>query len=135
MKNFIRIIAVAAILLTGLVGCGESSDRRGVLSDQGKLAMEDLGQFLNGLPGDGKKPPSKMSEFIPLEPMAPVVGDMMKSGDVIYIWGSAIIPNSKSIIGHEKKVETDGGWVLLQDGTVKKMSADEFKSAPKAVKK
>jgi hypothetical protein len=38
------------------------------------------------------------------------------------------------VVAYEKKVPTEGGHVLLQDGTVKQMTAAEFQSAPKAKK-
>lgn len=44
-------------------------------------------------------------------------------------WGAPIEPGSVAVLAHEK----DGGFVLLQDGeTVKSLTADEFKAAPKA---
>ena len=36
------------------------------------------------------------------------------------------------VLAHEKKVPESGGYVLMQDGTVKEMSASEFGSAKKA---
>ena len=35
-------------------------------------------------------------------------------------------------LAHEADVAAKGGYVLMQDGTVKKMTAAEFQSAPKA---
>jgi hypothetical protein len=39
------------------------------------------------------------------------------------------------VVAYQKGVPTDGGFVLLSAGTVKKMTADEFSTAPKAGKK
>jgi hypothetical protein len=38
------------------------------------------------------------------------------------------------VLAYETEVPEKGGAVLMQDGTVKTMTADEFKSAPKAGK-
>jgi hypothetical protein len=38
-------------------------------------------------------------------------------------------------LAYEKATPTDGGYVLLSAGTVKKMTAAEFDTAPKAGKK
>jgi hypothetical protein len=130
MKSLLQLIPCLAVSLV-VLGCGGSSERKGTVDDPGKGAIEDFAQFLKNLPADGKKPPTKMAEFIPLEPMAPVAGEFLKNGSLVYFWGNGIGSGS-TIIAHEKKVPTEGGWVLLQDGTVKKMSADEFKTAPKA---
>ena len=41
----------------------------------------------------------------------------------------------KEIVAHEKNAPAEGGYVLLQDGSVKTMTAAEFAAAPKAGKK
>ena len=42
---------------------------------------------------------------------------------------------SDQVIAYEKQTPESGGRVLMQDGrTIKKMTADEFKAAPKAGK-
>ena len=38
----------------------------------------------------------------------------------------------KGVVAYEKKVPDEGGYVLLQNGNVVKMTVAEFKSAPKA---
>jgi hypothetical protein len=38
------------------------------------------------------------------------------------------------VVAYEKKAETEDGWVLLQDGSVKRMTAAELQAAPKANK-
>jgi hypothetical protein len=61
-------------------------------------------------------------------------GAAIRTGDVVYIWGAGYADGAKQVVAYEKKAPTEGGYVLLQDGTVKKMTADEFKSAPQARK-
>jgi hypothetical protein len=133
MMRISAALTAVVLVLAPLTGCGGGNARSGASVDSGKAGLEDFSQFLKNLPADGKKPPAKMADFTPLEPMAPVAGDMLKTGSLVYIWGSGIGTGS-AVIAYEKKVETEGGYVLLQDGTVKKMTADEFKAAPKAKK-
>ena len=40
----------------------------------------------------------------------------------------------EAVVAYEKQVPTDGGYVLLSAGSVKKMTAEEFAAAPKAGK-
>jgi len=60
------------------------------------------------------------------------------TGDVVVVWGAKMAGEGSSgsgtgeVIAYEKKVPTEGGFVLLTSGTVKQMTADEFKAAPKA---
>jgi hypothetical protein len=61
---------------------------------------------------------------------------MIKSGDLIVQWGASLSPEgdtASAILAYVKTVPEQGGYVLMQDGrTIKKMAADEFRSAPKA---
>lgn len=63
---------------------------------------------------------------------------------VISSWrGGATLPDTKEepgqstapeILAYGKEVPESGGYVLLLDRTVKKMTAEEFRAAPKAGK-
>lgn len=123
------------VILAGAVGlaagCG-GSETEGPEIGASKSALEDLGQMLKALAEEGQKPPAKLAEFSRVEPMIPVASPAIRDGSVVYLWGSAYEAGSKKVAAHEKKTPGEGGLVLLQDGTVVKMSAEEFASAPKA---
>jgi hypothetical protein len=112
-----------------IAGCTSASTIS--TDDARKLALEELGRMLKALPEDGRKPPTKLAELEPIEPMIPLAGPMIRNGDINYVWGAAYIAGGKNLIAYEKSAPTDGGYVLLEDGSVKKMSASEFQSAPK----
>ena len=97
-----------------------------------KDALGELSTLLKSLANEGKKPPSKLAEFDAVEPLMPVGGPAIRNGVIIYIWGTTLHESSTAIIAHEKVASTEGGYVLLQNGEVKKMTADEFNAAPKA---
>src|SRR5207302_4676815 len=101
-------------------------------SEHGKDGLEDLGRMLKMLADDGKKPPAKLAELEAVEPLIPVAGVSIRSGDLVYLWGTGYAAGSDKIVAHEKKTPAEGGYVLRQDGTVTTMTADEFRSAPKA---
>lgn len=128
-----RTFGSAIVLMAAAVACGCGGGDQLKTADQEKAALEDFAQFLKALPAEGKKPPSKMSEFEPLEPMAPMASESLRNGNVVYVWGAGLGGGS-AVVAYEKKAELEGGWVLVQDGTVRRMSADEFKAAPKAKK-
>src|SRR5690242_9556320 len=125
----------AVVVATGIgltAGCGGGSKGPGTADEGYKAALEELGQTLKSLAGEGRKPPAKMADLEPIEPMMAVAGPAIRSVDVVYLWGTGYAAGSNKVMAYEKKVPTEGGYVLLQDGTVKKMTADDFKSAPKA---
>jgi len=115
-------------ILLGCAGCASEA----IVDEPIRQGMEDFREFLKYLPTDGKKPPRKLSEFIPLEPIAPVAAEYVINGQLVYVWGSDLVEGGNRIVAYEKGVETNGGWVLIENGEVKKMTAEEFKSSSKA---
>ncbi len=61
--------------------------------------------------------------------------DRVQKGEFIVAWGvgrSTAPAAGTQIHVYEKKAPTEGGGVLLRNGTVKQMTAAEFSAAPKA---
>ncbi|MCS6864452.1 MAG: hypothetical protein RMJ56_11480 [Gemmataceae bacterium] len=84
--------------------------------------------------------PQKLSDLARFEHGYPLGYAAIKSGDVVVIWGAKAAPEGEvaagragqNIIAYEKQTPTEGGLVLLENGTIKRMTAEEFKAAPKA---
>jgi hypothetical protein len=58
---------------------------------------------------------------------------MIKSGELVVQWGAPLSPAGDAVLAYLKSVPDQGGSVLMADGdTIKTMTADEFKAAPKA---
>lgn len=61
--------------------------------------------------------------------------DRVASGEYVVVWGvgrSTAPGTGEQILVYEKKAPTEGGAVLLRNGTVKQMTAAEFNAAPRA---
>ena len=116
-----------------LVGCGPDTNTAPV-PPSNKDYLQELGDALKNMPPDIRKVPGKMSELDSIEPLIPSAGVAIRNGLIIYVWGASYQASSTSIIAYEKSVPESGGFVLLQDGTVKKLTAEEFKAAPKVKK-
>jgi hypothetical protein len=128
LRSFFNLIVVASFI--PLAGCSDTSKTQTGNSKKDHLA--DVGEMLKSLAEERKKPPSKLAELESVEPMMPLGGPAIRGGEVVYLWGAEYASGSNKIAAYEKKVPTEGGWVLLQDGSVKEMTADEFRAAPKA---
>jgi len=99
----------------------------------GKEGLLNLQQLLKSLAADMKPAPAKIADVEKVEPIYPGAYIALVQGNVVYSWGKSISSSaSDTILAHEKKVPESGGFVLMQDGTVKEMSAAEFGSAKKA---
>ena len=124
---------VLSVLVLGLaaIGCGGGKPPAVVASPKAKL--EEFAQMLRTMAGDKQAPPAKVADLESAEPLLPQSAEAFRSGELVYVWGTTLTGGG-AVVAYEKKAETEGGWVLLQDGTVKQMKADEFKAAPKAKK-
>jgi hypothetical protein len=79
--------------------------------------------------------PANMAQMEAYDPLYPTACVGLVRGEIAYQWGVGLNPAGKEkVLAYEKKAATDGGAVLMQDGTVKQMTAEEFKAAPKASK-
>jgi hypothetical protein len=96
--------------------------------------MEDVKQMLAFAAENKIKTPTRAADLEAVEPAGPLAGPAIREGTVVYAWGAPLAPGGKAVVAYEKKAETEGGWVLLQDGTVREMTADEFRAAPKVKK-
>ena len=123
-------VAVIAMGCGLVAGCADSTPI--VSKAPNKDALVEIGQMLKSLADEGRKPPTRPTELEPVEPMLPSATALIRDGTLVYLWGAAYAAGSDKVVAHEKKVPTEGGWVLLQNGTVKEMSADQFKTVPKA---
>ena len=139
MKRFfqtsitILFLVVVSVLATG---CGEPT-KTPAHQPTNQERLEEVAPMLKIVALDKKKPPNNIAELDPVEPLIPMTVQQIKNGEIVYIWGTTLTIGSNAsstIIAHEKSAGTDGGWALMQDGTVKKLSVAEFTAAPKAKK-
>ena len=79
--------------------------------------------------------PRKPEDFNDFVDSMPTAFQRVKDGEYVVAWGagrSAASGAGGQVLVYEKKAPTEGGAVLLRDGTVKQMTAEEFSVAPKA---
>ncbi|VTR94515.1 Uncharacterized protein OS=Singulisphaera acidiphila (strain ATCC BAA-1392 / DSM 18658 / VKM B-2454 / MOB10) GN=Sinac_5777 PE=4 SV=1 [Gemmata massiliana] len=127
-----RTLFVAAIAVTtcALVGC--SSDQPTGPSDDKKAALDEVYGLCQLRAEQGKPPAQKADDLRNYENAYPLGFAVVRSGEVVVNWGTAPAAGSESVLAYQKDVPTAGGWAVLQNGVVKRMTADEFKAAPKA---
>jgi len=114
-------------------GCGGGGNKGPAAKDY-QAPLTELGQALKTTAADRLPPPAKLAEFERIEPMAPTASTLVRSGELVYLWGAGYDPAGTKVVAFEKSAEGEGGWVLLQDGSVKRMTAAELRAAPRAGK-
>jgi hypothetical protein len=132
MKMRWNLWAVVVALGAGLTAGCTSTSTAGAIDNERKMALEEIGQMLKSVADEGRKPPAKLADLGAVEPYLPTAGARIRSGEVVYVWGAGYVAGGTELVAWEKVVPESGGYVLQEDGTVKKMSAAEFQSAPKA---
>ena len=79
--------------------------------------------------------PRKPEDFNDFIDSMPNALERIKQGEYVVALGigrSTAPGGAQQVLVYEKKAPTEGGAVLLRDGTVKQMTAAEFNAAPKA---
>jgi hypothetical protein len=79
-----------------------------------------------------QRPPKQPSELIKdYDAIYPEALRSVQNGQVTVLWGTAAGRGSTAVLAHEKDAPQQGGYVVLGDGTVKKMTAQELQAAIK----
>ncbi len=136
-----RLTATVLALAVGLAGLAPGcSSRKGSSTGEPtrRDELQEVGNMLRDFMGGANRGPASAGELARYESTFPFAYKPVKSGDIVIVWGAKMGGEggggSDGIIAFEKKVPAEGGLVLLANGTVKEMSAAEFKTAPKATK-
>ncbi len=135
MLERFTIAVVFAVLVGAGSGCGSSAPSNVPREAPPKTGLEELGLVIRAASDQKQKPPAKLADLDKYEPIAQAGVTGVAQNKIVYLWGAGYKPGGTGIVAYETAAETNGGWVLLEDGSVKEMSASEFASAPKAGKK
>ncbi len=124
------------LLGVGLVGCGSSASNPGTGGDPGqKDYLVDLAGLLRSTAQQGQSPPARPADLAIYEGPFPVAVIGLTNKRIVYQWGQPLKTGAEAanrVLAYESEAPSRGGWVLMQDGTVKEMTADQFKAAPRA---
>lgn len=132
-----QILPVLAVLTGIYSGCGTASgpsspEASADLFKQNLLT--EVGELFRVYKSDTGKPPKSLADFARYEPGLPGGYQAIKDKEVTVLWGAGLEEGATDkVLAYEKSTPTTGGTVVMQDGvTVKKLTAEEFESAPKA---
>lgn len=129
IRHQIGIIAAAGLLA---VGCSKGGPE--TVSPPQSEVLTDVAGLLRDYTAQYNKGPAKLTDTAKNEPLYSRGYRAVKSGEVIVVWGAPMPAEGggTGVIAYEKKAETEGGIVLLQNGELQEMTAEEFRAAPKA---
>jgi hypothetical protein len=117
-----------------LAGCSGAPEIQAIASDE--RGLKELADLYRDFTQKKKRGPKTLEELNVKGQRSPIAVEMINSGELIVQWGAPLSPEgatADTILAYVKTVPEQGGSVLMQDGrTIKKLTADEFKTAPKA---
>ena len=117
---------------TGKGGMARAIDRTKVI---GQLRQIGTAYFQSSIDGAPKGP----DDLLPNLENNPTFAKLLKDGDIVVFWGvrtQNVQSPGQTVLAYEKDADENGSrYVLMADcASVKAMSEQEFKSAPKAGK-
>jgi hypothetical protein len=122
--NWTPVLTALLIVPTG--GCGKTAfDPE--LAVQKRELTEVYDCYMSYLKSNAR-PPTELSQLKKYEAAYSAGLAALKDGKYIVVWGVKG-KDAGTLLAYEKDVPTNGGVVLMADGTVKTMAADNFKSA------
>jgi hypothetical protein len=97
-------------------------------------ALQEVGDLFRLHALDTKKPPARLADLARYKMGMPTGYQEVDNGNIIVSWGTPLSDTAAAtVLAYEKAAPDAGGFVLMQDGkTIKKLTAEEFKAAPKA---
>lgn len=124
---------LSLVALIGVAGCRSGKDT-GLEESTRVNELHEIATVLRIFCGQHNRGPSRPADLAPYEAGAPLGYQAVRSGEIVVVWG-AMMPGegeagTDAIIAFEKKTSSQGGYVLLNNGTVKEMTANEFSAAP-----
>jgi hypothetical protein len=120
-------MVLCAVVPVAVIGCGEKSTATGERQQVELRAIYDVYQQFTK---SQRKPPSQLSDLAKkeYEVVYPAPMTALKQGKYVAVWNVSG-KDSGTVLAYEKDAPTNGGAVLMADGSIKTMSAAEFKTA------
>ena len=132
MRSF-HVFPLPALVMLAVLGC--SSAPKPPPPASGAEGLQELVKVYEYIEYSKFPLPRKLADFDQHWDNMPNAYSRIQSGEYVLAWGvgASKAPGAgQQILAYEKKAATEGGAVLLRDGTVKTMTAAEFSAAPKA---
>jgi hypothetical protein len=126
------VVVLAGLVLTGCGGVRNAAKRA-----EESNHLKEIAIAYHNYNEEYKKGPSKAEDLAPYVEN-PKAKQALLSGQFEIIWDVRIVDvlrtggTSTTVLAYAKDTPTSGGMVAMVDGSVRQMSAEEFKAAPKA---
>ena len=122
-------------LMAAALGCGGGATSGTMSGPTASESATDVAEMLKEHFEATRKAPNSAADLTDAPASHPVGHAAVSSQEFIVYWKVPISPSgSGTVLAYHKDTPTAGGSVVMQDGSVKTMTAAEFASAAKAKK-
>ena len=127
-----RTCLLACLLALGLLpaGCAKKAGNAGPAS-RGAAPLGEIYEMVSDYVKSHGKAPAGVDSLKQSQPIYPAGFQALKSGECVVVWGAKPDKAGSAGLGYEKDAPQKGGAVLLSNGKVKAMTAQEFEAAKK----
>ncbi len=135
MTSNFRII-ISGMFLVMMLGCSSQIGGVGPGMEPQEAIVKELGDLLRC----GSGVPKQLADLNSFEPNFPISYRAIKTGEMVVLWGIPMLGEGNAstsegtIVAYEKDAATAGGWVLMTNGTAKKVTVVDFATFRKAAK-
>jgi hypothetical protein len=133
--RLVQLSMIGAMLAAATAGCWHASGRSaGEAESIEQLSIAQVGQIFRVYQKGQRPAPTGLKDLLRLENGYPAAISSIRDKQVLVYWGAGLSdgPDAAStILAYHKDVPEKGGEVLLQDGTARTMTAEEFRAARK----
>jgi hypothetical protein len=125
-----EVIALAALWM--VAGCGANSVSNATASPQ-TAELQQIWDVYTSFVSEKKRAPARLADVKGYGTAFPEGLRAVQEGRCVVVWGLAdpTGAGAKQILAYEKEAPIQGGLVLFGDGTIKSLTAEEFREAPK----
>jgi hypothetical protein len=116
------------------VGCGGGKDGGDPALQRKETDLAEIYEIYQTYMKNKQRPPKQLSDLKQrqFEVVNPQGFGAIQKGDYIVVWGVDINKDSGAVLAYEKDAPKKGGAVLMANGKVKTMSAEDLQAALKA---
>src|SRR5262245_48949944 len=134
-----KLFLAVSVIVVLAVGCGSGTPANSPEQFDDN-ALSEIGSTYRLYTEMKKKAPQSLKDFQELRDGAPNGIGAAERGEVVVMWGAKLNDltmegtndSPDEVLAYLKDVPEKGGLVLMKNRKIKKMSAEEFKAAPKA---
>jgi hypothetical protein len=131
MRTLTALLCLTAAVT--LIGCG--GDKTGPTAPTVDQTAGDVAEMLKEFTAAAKRGPNSAADLTDAPASHPVGHAAVASGEYVVVWKVPVTESGGgNVLAYPKNAGSAGGTVVMQDGSVRAMTADEFNAAPKAKK-